>query len=104
MRSTLPALLLAGCASVPAAAPPTQAPVVAASAETDPVDTAHDAADDPAIWPNAKDPAQSFETINATERARWEKQLEGVINDWVKTTPNGAAVLKAFKEEVQKVK
>ena len=60
MRSTLPALLLAGCASVPAAAPPTQAPVVAASAETDPVDTAHDAADDPAIWPNAKDPAQSL--------------------------------------------
>ena len=60
MRSTLPALLLAGCASVPAAAPPTQAPVVAASAETDPVDTAHDAADDPAIWRNAKDPAQSL--------------------------------------------
>jgi len=60
VRSALPALLLAGCASVPAAAPLTQAPVVAASAETDPVDTAHDAADDPAIWRNAKDPAQSL--------------------------------------------
>ena len=60
MRSALPALLLAGCASVPAAAPLTQAPVVAASAETDPVDTAHDAADDPAIWRNAKDPAKSL--------------------------------------------
>ncbi|WP_426261638.1 phytase [Sphingomonas sp. DC1100-1] len=60
MRSVLPALLLAGCASVPAAAPLTQAPLVAASAETDPVDTAHDAADDPAIWRNAKDPAQSL--------------------------------------------
>lgn len=60
MRSALPALLLAGCASIPAAAPLTQAPVVAASAETDPVDTAHDAADDPAIWRNAKDPAQSL--------------------------------------------
>ena len=60
MRVALPALLLAGCASVPAAAPLTQAPLVAASAETDPVDTAHDAADDPAIWRNAKDPAQSL--------------------------------------------
>ncbi|MHA0327453.1 phytase [Sphingomonas melonis] len=60
MRAALPALLLAGCASIPAAAPLTQAPVVAASAETDPVDTAHDAADDPAIWRNAKDPAQSL--------------------------------------------
>ena len=60
MRSALPALLLAGCASIPAAAPLTEAPVVAASAETDPVDTAHDAADDPAIWRNAKDPAKSL--------------------------------------------
>ena len=60
MRVALPALLLAGCASVPAAAPLTQAPVRAASAETDPVDTANDAADDPAIWRNAKDPAQSL--------------------------------------------
>ncbi|AOW24496.1 3-phytase [Sphingomonas melonis TY] len=60
MRGALPALLLAGCASVPAAAPLIDAPVVAASAETDPVDTAHDAADDPAIWRNAKDPANSL--------------------------------------------
>ena len=60
MRVALPALLLAGCASVPAAAPLKQAPVIAASAETDPVDTANDAADDPAIWRNAKDPAQSL--------------------------------------------
>ena len=60
MRSALLLLLLAGCVSMPAAAPLMQAPVVAASAETDPVDTAHDAADDPAIWRNAKDPAQSL--------------------------------------------
>lgn len=60
MRSALPLLLLAGCASVPAAAPLMDAPVVPASAETDPVDTAHDAADDPAIWRNAADPAKSL--------------------------------------------
>jgi myo-inositol-hexaphosphate 3-phosphohydrolase len=53
------ALLLAGCAttSVPVGV---EAPMVAAAAETDPVDTAADAADDPAIWRNAADPAKSL--------------------------------------------
>ncbi|MES3097963.1 phytase [Sphingomonas faeni] len=53
------ALLLAGCAttSTPVAV---EAPTVAATAETDPVDTAADAADDPAIWRNAADPAKSL--------------------------------------------
>jgi myo-inositol-hexaphosphate 3-phosphohydrolase len=53
------ALLLAGCAttSTPVAV---EAPMVAAAAETDPVDTAADAADDPAIWRNAADPAKSL--------------------------------------------
>ncbi len=53
------AVLLAGCAttSAPVAV---EAPMVAATAETDPVDTAADAADDPAIWRNASDPAKSL--------------------------------------------
>lgn len=34
--------------------------MVAAAAETDPVDTAADAADDPAIWRNAADPSKSL--------------------------------------------
>ena len=53
------ALLLAGCAttSAPVAV---EAPTVAATTETDPVDTAADAADDPAIWRNASDPAKSL--------------------------------------------
>jgi myo-inositol-hexaphosphate 3-phosphohydrolase len=53
------ALSLAGCAttSAPVAV---EAPIVAASAETDPVDTAADAADDPAIWRNAADPSKSL--------------------------------------------
>ncbi len=58
---TLPfaAVLLAGCAttSAPVAV---EAPMVGATAETDPVDTAADAADDPAIWRNASDPAKSL--------------------------------------------
>ncbi len=55
----LVALILAGCAttSVPQTA---TAPLVSATAETDPVDTAADAADDPAIWRNPADPAKSL--------------------------------------------
>ena len=50
------ALLLAGCATVPITGGP--AAMVAASGETTPVGTANeDAADDPAIWRNAADPA-----------------------------------------------
>ena len=53
------ALLLAGCATT--SAPwATEAPIIAATAETDPVDTAADAADDPAIWRNPADPMKSL--------------------------------------------
>ncbi|MGE7204794.1 phytase [Sphingomonas sp. NPDC019816] len=60
MRAALLTLLLAGCASVPATTPTADAPVIAASAETDPVDSMADAADDPAIWRNAANPAASL--------------------------------------------
>jgi 3-phytase len=59
MRIALPFLLLAGCATV-APAPTQVAPNVTAVAESDPVDTAADAADDPAIWRNPSDPARSL--------------------------------------------
>ncbi len=60
------AVLMAGCASVPPKALP-PASLVFASGETEPVGTAAaDAADDPAIWRNAADPAQSL--IVATDK------------------------------------
>ncbi|KQN00442.1 phytase [Sphingomonas sp. Leaf25] len=61
MRAAFLALLLGGCAvtSSPVAMP-VAAPMVAAVAETDPVDTAADAADDPAIWRNRRNPAASL--------------------------------------------
>ncbi|WP_076071628.1 phytase [Sphingomonas montana] len=62
------ALLLAGCAPVPqpdAVVAPVTA-VVQARAETDPVDSLDDAADDPAIWRNPADPAASL--IVATDK------------------------------------
>lgn len=59
------AALTAACATVPAAGDP--AVEVFAVAETEPVRTADlDAADDPAIWRNAADPAQSL--IVATDK------------------------------------
>ncbi|MET0241772.1 MAG: phytase [Sphingobium sp.] len=64
MRLSLSALLLLGaCAQTPApvAVTPLPATDVAAKAETDPVGTAlADAADDPAIWRNAANPAASI--------------------------------------------
>ena len=60
-RFALAAALLGGCAMTPPpAALPAAVPLVAAVAETDPVDTAADAADDPAIWRNRRDPAASL--------------------------------------------
>ena len=59
----LTGLALAACAPVappPAAIGPVPVVEVAAVAETDPVDTANDAADDPAIWRNPRDPARSL--------------------------------------------
>jgi len=55
----LVALILAGCATTSVSQTAT-APLVAATAEADPVDTAADAADDPAIWRNPADPAKSL--------------------------------------------
>lgn len=62
---TVAMLALGGCATVPPTwdeiAARNPAPVVTASRETDAVATANaDAADDPAIWRNAADPARSL--------------------------------------------
>ncbi len=68
MRATIvgaaAAAVLVGCATIPQGLPAVE---VAASAETDPVGTANaDAADDPAIWRNAANPAASL--IVATDK------------------------------------
>lgn len=59
------ALLLAGCAT-PAASPSVQNVAVPAVAETAPVASADDAADDPAIWRNRRDPTLSL--VVATDK------------------------------------
>jgi 3-phytase len=62
---TTTGLLLSGCTAGPVRAP---APVVLASAETEPVPGRGDAADDPAIWVNRHDPGASL--IFGTDKKR----------------------------------
>jgi len=64
--ATVAALLLAGCATTTSPPPPAATATVTARAETAPVDTARDAADDPAIWRNARRPADSL--VVATDK------------------------------------
>lgn len=71
-------LLLAGCASTsqPVMSPLPTAPVTA-SVETDPVGTTDDAADDPAIWRNAADPAASLVVATDKQAAIHVYDLKG---------------------------
>jgi TRAP-type C4-dicarboxylate transport system substrate-binding protein len=52
----------------------------------------------------SKMPGQTMETIAPQERERWVKTSQSIIDDWVKSTPNGAAILAAYKEEQEKAK
>jgi 3-phytase len=61
------ALLLPGCATMPPTAPSSAAvATVPATVETEPVASADDAADDPAIWRNRRSPANSL--VVATDK------------------------------------
>jgi TRAP-type transport system periplasmic protein len=42
--------------------------------------------------------------LSPDERKRWEERLAPVTAQWVKSTPNGAAVLTAFREEIAKIR
>ena len=61
-------LLLAGCVSTPPVKSPLPTALVTAKLETQPVATMEDAADDPAIWRDAANPAQSL-IIGTDKRA-----------------------------------
>lgn len=80
----LPAILLSACAtpSPPGAYLP--AVDVRAQAETDPVGTANDdAADDPAIWRNAADPAASLILGTDKKAGLYVYGLDGRVRDFV---------------------
>ncbi|RIV85675.1 phytase [Aurantiacibacter zhengii] len=78
---TIAATLLAGCATKPTGLPPV--PVFAAG-QTVPVGTANDdAADDPAIWHNAADPAQSLIVATDKKAGLYVYGLDGQIRSFL---------------------
>jgi TRAP-type C4-dicarboxylate transport system substrate-binding protein len=47
---------------------------------------------------------QVFENITPDEQARWKKELDHISADWVKSVPNGQAILSGFREEVKRAR
>ncbi len=50
----------------------------------------------------AKLPGHHMVDLDSKEEARWEMAAAPVVQEWIKTTPNGANVLAAFKAELKK--
>lgn len=51
-----------------------------------------------------KMPDQTVTKLSDAERAIWKARAQPVIDNWVKSTPNGAAVLAAFRKEVAAIR
>jgi TRAP-type C4-dicarboxylate transport system substrate-binding protein len=49
-------------------------------------------------------PGQVLSKIDAAEEARWKEKAAPIVQAWVKETPNGAAILAAFREEIKKAR
>jgi TRAP-type C4-dicarboxylate transport system substrate-binding protein len=49
-------------------------------------------------------PGQSITRLDPKEEARWKQLTAPVTEGWAKSTPNGAAILAAFREEIQKIR
>lgn len=47
---------------------------------------------------------QEIHKLAPAEAARWKKRIEPVIANWVKSTPDGAHVLAAFRNEVENIR
>ncbi|WP_066777610.1 phytase [Croceicoccus mobilis] len=85
LSALAPALVLAACAGAEAPAfSPWPTGTVTASVETAPVGTANaDAADDPAIWRNAADPAKSIVLGTDKKAGIYSYDLSGKVMDFV---------------------
>jgi len=49
-------------------------------------------------------PGQVITRLAPAEEARWKKLTESVIDGWAKSTPNGAAILAGFREEIRNIR
>lgn len=47
---------------------------------------------------------QTIETLSPEQHALWTKRIEPVIASWEKSTPDGAHVLAAFRQEVAAIR
>jgi len=48
-------------------------------------------------------PGQMLEDLAPDEAARWKERVAPVIDEWVKTTPDGAKVLSAYRTETRRI-
>jgi TRAP-type C4-dicarboxylate transport system substrate-binding protein len=51
-----------------------------------------------------KTPGHTLASLPPAEKQRWIKAIQPVTDQWVKDTPNGAAILAAYRTEVAKVR
>lgn len=52
----------------------------------------------------AKMPGHTVEKLALAEAAVWKKTLAPITEEWVKSTPNGAAVLAAYRAEIANIR
>ena len=62
-----------------------------------------DEADEEESTKVGKTKGQQVNHLAAAEQAKWQARIEPVVASWVKRTPNGAAVLAAYREENAKL-
>lgn len=82
MRVVLPILLLLAACAPPAVAPSVQTASVTADGETAAVRNSDDAADDPAIWRNAANPAASLIVGTDKQAGLYVYDLAGRVRDF----------------------
>jgi TRAP-type C4-dicarboxylate transport system substrate-binding protein len=51
-----------------------------------------------------KSKGQEIDSLAPAEAATWRKTVAPIVDEWLKNTPDGAKVLAAFREEVQKAR
>jgi TRAP-type C4-dicarboxylate transport system substrate-binding protein len=49
-------------------------------------------------------PDRTIANLTPEEMARWRKLLQPVVDEWVKSTPDGPKVLAAFEDELKKIR
>jgi hypothetical protein len=47
---------------------------------------------------------QTVLRLSNQERAKWKARIQPVIDNWVKSTPDGAHALAAFRKEVAAIR